>query len=1060
VSGLADMPDGATFEEVKDVGAAGSTFYLFTASELYDPNPMLTPIFYVYADKGFDSKEDAYHYIEAAGIVALAQREKGAVLVMNPIGTTWTAQDLAIHKATYEYISFMGSNAKLTYHQMNYLIGEAHGTTFINQLISRNAHRIAGALLVHGGVPILDLETMPMPVYIVSTSTAPIEYYTTLNNATEEKTISANVVEYYNPANPVERVVSNIAADGALTPGVVNEAWQTVFRRTVRQCVEEPQMFDPDWDASTEVFTLMDRPVPEEVGLKVINADYTWVAGNGGSGTGWFEWVPEEATVAGTKAKFPLVISLHGSNDHPVYEAESNGWVKIAGDERLIVASPANTSADAVHAMIDTLAAKYPIDESRIYVTGFSAGARAALNAAAFENAAVGRYARFAGMAPMGMAGNFAFIDADVQLPFIGVLGGNDQYGSDNGFYQYPQTILNALAFNGMTEPAGTDDPFWGVVTANPETVNTRYGRVITTATYLDDEDVPFVKLARGENMDHAHFVSYGEVAWDYLEHFSRNLDSKEVVYDPDPENVAYTMNVDVFEWGSAVTAVIIDTESTVYAADIDEDTFTVDAVTKNPLTEEVVYDGSREILSAYVAATNEKGAAPVDSGRYVVLELKSGYNATSEEVDGSAAVIYTSGRNYWLDLDYTITQEDDVEGLSGNICYKKTVRPDFDQFELIENTAEGYGNQLYRMYTPEETNAAVPLVIFNHGAGETYQESNGKNNEGAQLFANFGGIGWVKNMPEQAYVLVPQRNFANYSRAGVVAFIQALIAQGKVDANRIYVSGASAGGSETHNFLMEYPDFFAGAIAVATGGLNEAQLKSIRHIPIWYVHGSGDGNNRQTVDPAGSLNNYNTLKAMGADVRRTLFPAQNVLNPDYTPGATGLNGYEYYLRSIFGEAIPTEDYAYDRYPDPHWSWVPVLNNVEIKDGYYDSTGSNDAAGYGYTTEGTEGMRFMDWLFSQTREDDALMRDISDDNDDENDNDLGVSFDNDRTDAEDLTLIIAQYDADGKLLCVETKDITEEGITTFYIDKVEGCASAKAFAWDGDDIPFEAALVF
>lgn len=469
---------------------------------------------------------------------------------------------------------------------------------------------------------------------------------------------------------------------------------------------------------------------------------------------------------------------------------------------------------------------------------------------------------------------------------------------------------------------------------------------------------------------------------------------------------------VNVLEWGSAVTAVIIDAGRTVNASTVETDAFAVSAITKNPVNNNVVYDGARTITKAYVSETREQGK-PAASGRYIVLELKYGYNATQAEVNGSAAIIYQS-RNYWLNMEYTVTQKKRVGNFfSGSIVSGETVRPIYDDFALVDNPVETFQSQKYRMYTPDEAAAGqpLPLVIFNHGAGETYT-ANGGGNEGSQLFANMGGVGWVKNAPEASFVLVPQRSFSSYSRAGVIAFVKDLIAKGKVDGNRVYVSGASAGGSETHSYLREYPDVFAAAVPIcpASGSsLTVEQLEPIKHIPIWYVHAETD----RSVQPINSQQPYERLLALGArDVRRTLFPY------------------------VFGTEIPTADYANTNYPDGHWSWVMLLNNEYV----------NDAGIPG----GSKGSTFMSWLFAQRKN---TFADIS------TDTKFGAYYyDTEAAIKSGAKMIIAQYLANGELIDFVMTDILAGTPTFLRVDKAASCATSRAFAWNGDMLPLEEAL--
>jgi len=89
-----------------------------------------------------------------------------------------------------------------------------------------------------------------------------------------------------------------------------------------------------------------------------------------------------EAPAAG----WPLVIALHGAggNEHMFMAAYGVGRIKNLAEQRgFVVASPLNSPLSAqptvFDALIDSVAADYPIDRSRIYLIGHSMGAGVAL---------------------------------------------------------------------------------------------------------------------------------------------------------------------------------------------------------------------------------------------------------------------------------------------------------------------------------------------------------------------------------------------------------------------------------------------------------------------------------------------------------------------------------------------------------------------------------------------------------------------------------------------------------------------------------------------------------
>ena len=101
----------------------------------------------------------------------------------------------------------------------------------------------------------------------------------------------------------------------------------------------------------------------------------------------WYEYVPEN--LRGTTKKVPLLFYFHGGNCIPLYGAEQSCWHDIADKEGFIVVYPkASTKKrwnvwnvegepsdfDFVLALIKHMKELYPIDDTRIYASGFSMG--------------------------------------------------------------------------------------------------------------------------------------------------------------------------------------------------------------------------------------------------------------------------------------------------------------------------------------------------------------------------------------------------------------------------------------------------------------------------------------------------------------------------------------------------------------------------------------------------------------------------------------------------------------------------------------------------------------
>lgn len=110
---------------------------------------------------------------------------------------------------------------------------------------------------------------------------------------------------------------------------------------------------------------------------------------NNGHPQTWYEYIPPQ--LRGTDEKVPLLFYFHGGGCVPLYGAEQSDWHEIADKENFIVVYPEasqrnmwnawNDTENLDHsdqafflALIEHMKKVHPIDESRIYVSGFSMG--------------------------------------------------------------------------------------------------------------------------------------------------------------------------------------------------------------------------------------------------------------------------------------------------------------------------------------------------------------------------------------------------------------------------------------------------------------------------------------------------------------------------------------------------------------------------------------------------------------------------------------------------------------------------------------------------------------
>ena len=246
------------------------------------------------------------------------------------------------------------------------------------------------------------------------------------------------------------------------------------------------------------------------------------------------------------------------------------------------------------------------------------------------------------------------------------------------------------------------------------------------------------------------------------------------------------------------------------------------------------------------------------------------------------------------------------------------------DRFASLEE-----GRVLYRLYSPE-ANGPRPMILFLHGGGNGGYEGERDNNK--HIVTDFGPVNFAEKYPD-LYVMAPMavearrdmstfnpnHRFAESGSFDVPGFgwcreylgqvcdiIRRMVAEGKVDGRRIYVTGMSMGGAGTIRAMSVGADLFAACVPVCPTMTPEtfAILKSIRR-PLWVTSAYIDHTlyrHKYLVDAVMSLRDSGNREA-----HLTLFSPEDLEKYDI--------------------AI-TPNLPYPRlFSENHASWVPTYNN-------------------------------------------------------------------------------------------------------------------------------------
>lgn len=203
-----------------------------------------------------------------------------------------------------------------------------------------------------------------------------------------------------------------------------------------------------------------------------------------------------------------------------------------------------------------------------------------------------------------------------------------------------------------------------------------------------------------------------------------------------------------------------------------------------------------------------------------------------------------------------------------------------------------------YQVHYPESYSFSekCPLLLFLHGAGER-----GDDNEAQMLHG--GDLLRSSEILRNVLVIIPQcpkdsrwatkggpweldyNPVLNAPLAAVKELLDCFVKTEVADPAHIYATGLSMGAMGTFDLTMAYPDFFA-AVTPICGTVNAQEIDEYDGNTVFRIyHGEDD----PVVDPKGSYNAYETLKAHGKNVTLTTYPGvkhnswDNVFaEPDY----------------------------------------------------------------------------------------------------------------------------------------------------------------------------------
>ena len=425
-------------------------------------------------------------------------------------------------------------------------------------------------------------------------------------------------------------------------------------------------------------------------------------------------------------------------------------------------------------------------------------------------------------------------------------------------------------------------------------------------------------------------------------------------------KEILFDVYNDIFSVGNVTTAVIVDLGEGKAAnlADLSADMFSVSTRNTDVLDESnVIYEGSRVISRVYVntapellgysdpaPGSNDLVTDTPESGRYIIIELKFWDNSAptatympGASVSGGLQGTRTADLHYSINADRAIKLTDGSE-IIPRFTQKDVVNPVLDRFVPTQTNPGGEGDMNILLMIDEswEGDGPLPLFIYNHGGG---RGGNNADPYGPVQTAN-GGTALAKMQLENpgkynAHIIITQNHANNEAnQTALKNYIDALVAEGKVDPNRIYMSGFSMGSMYTLGFNTRFPGYLAAIMPQSGGGFpsKEEVLANpdLAKTAVWATAHKDDNGTR-----------WATYYEENADWLSDLYESFNV---------SSLSTNRAYNFPYFG----------------NYDWTPHETEAQ---NFSNKRGQMDVeVEYGPDTESYDDKTIFDWMFDQSLE--------------------------------------------------------------------------------------------
>ena len=500
------------------------------------------PTFFIYPDSKLD-EASAKALVEEFDMKDVLTANHTTVFVVNPVGDKYdSAADFEGFKEVFDRAR--SGNLKV--------IGIGNGATFVNTVLapSEAAGHIAGILSIDGKPGRTPPQSWGVPAYIAGKNAAKVaKPYIAMNKAVKKGD------RYVNEDEELLAVVAD-QTSGLSLAETFDKAWKEIFVKNLRFNNYKHTHYEGAKFGQYGAYELEPYTVHEDLGIK---REIVTLEQRNGLPWLWYEYWPEELMEGAQERSVPVMVLLHGNTNDPRTQAETSGFIQVAGKERFFVVEMEWQGSrdygamgyDGVEQVINILLSKYPqLDPARVYAQGLSAGSMTASALGirkSYVFAAVGGNCGGIYGGPPSQFSNHNSFWADatqkrgvVEMPYCSVFGTADKVvpfytpdrHSGNSFFN-AWNIYQQM--NGMEVTGELDfsvDPVFGAALSGRQTIVTNKGEGIRMETGdFCKGDVPLIRVVAVMDYGHWNFMPAAQVMWDYFKMFSRDPQTKKLIY-------------------------------------------------------------------------------------------------------------------------------------------------------------------------------------------------------------------------------------------------------------------------------------------------------------------------------------------------------------------------------------------------------------------------------------------------------------------------------------------------------------------------------------------------